>query len=587
MKKIAILILLLVAALLAYSLLTTDEAEVSTLRVSELASAAEEELAAESVTSLHSEYVSNEDLPPEGTRSLFDHLIKEHGSLPYPFDDLLELVASQDAENTAPITALIPNGRSLLKGQANFKHPRIIAAADIRQPESDFSFDQMYRGRLFMGFVEDANEIEVISYNEMAGRFEFQLVKEYGPDLNPQIVYAKRAICTTCHQSGAPIFPVRPWEETNANPAVAELIKSHHPDSSEYFAADLAVPLANPEGIDDMADKGNAIITTQKIWLDGCGDGDRGNACRRGLLKLAFEYLWSPGSFDATSEAVKRQQMLQAKSWPKAGIDLPNGDLANRNPITEKPIGNPYILFIKDLFGMGETAATLTEKSTELGLEEFESLPPLRIEVDPLVPRPAKATYYADSLEGVYGIAQMFSENDVRLLEKHSGYSLDKLTAAIDSNSMRALFEPQPFKRLPVLKALLTEIGVDRLPSSCCDTTEGMSAPVVDGAPPLEISEGSVLNVFETYCFACHRGNPNAKLDFMNGETEAEVLARIKDTSEISEVLDYERFMGTDKAGTLMPPANSRQREKLDKSVAEGGDALQQMQDTMPSLFDF
>lgn len=582
MKKIIISTVLLLLAVVLYSLVGDDEDAVSSLKVSELA-----EFQNQDADSLYGQLVSADDLPPAGTRSLFDHLIKENGSLPYPFDELLAVIAAQDADNTAAITALIPNGRSLLKGQANFKHPRVIAAADIRQPASEHSFDQMYRGRLFLGFVEDANEIEVISYNEMAGRFEFQLVKDYGPDLNPKIVYAKRAICTTCHQSGAPIFPVRPWEETNANPAVAELIKGHHPKGTSYFGADLAVPLANPEGIDDMADKGNAIITTQKIWLDGCGADTRGNACRRGLLKLALEYLWSPGSFDTQSEAVQRQLALQAKNWPEAGIALGNGDLPNRNPITEKPIGSPLVLFLKDLFGVGQTAASLSEKSTELGLAEFESLPPLRVAVDPLVPRPAKAIYQADSLEGIYGLAQMLSENDLRLLEKHSNYSLDKLKAAVDSEALRDLFEPAPFKRIPLLKGLLAAMGVKQLPNSCCDTTADMSEPLVDGAPPLEISDGSVLKVFETYCFACHRGNPNAKLDFMNGDNEAEVLAQIQATSEISEVLDYERYVGTDKAGKLMPPANSRQRHKLERATAVGGNDLQQMLDTMPSLFDF
>jgi hypothetical protein len=582
MKKFVIVLLLALLAVVGYQLLLADDAEVSTLKVSELA-----EQQAQAGDTLHAQLISEDDLPPEGTRSLFDHLIKEHGSLPYPFESLMDLVASQDKNATQPVTVLIPNGRSLLKGQANFKHPRLLAVADVRQPESDYAFDQMYRGRLFMGFVEDANEIEVISYNEMAGRFEFQLVKDYGPDLNPKIVYAKRAICSTCHQSGAPIFPVRPWEETNANPGVAELIKGHHADTDSYFGAPLAVPLANPEIVDDMADKGNAIITTQKIWLDGCGTGEAGNACRRSLFKLALEYLWSPGSFNPASEAVQQHLALQANSWPEKGIALANGDLANRNPLTEKPIGNPFLLFVKDLFGLGETAATLSEKSAELGLTEFEKLPPLRVEVDPLMPRPAKAIYQADSLEGVYSLAQMLSENDLRLLEKHSQFSLASIQAAVDSDALRDQFEPQPFRRIPLLQALLAELGAERLPDSCCHTTEGMSPPIADGAPPLDISEGSVLTVFEDYCFACHRGNPNAKLDFMNGDSEEAVLQRIQETSEISDVLDYERFAGTAKDGKLMPPANSRQRAKLDAAMQAGNDDLQRMQDAMPSLFDF
>lgn len=586
MKKLAISVLVILGIVIAFQQWGGGDDEVSSLKVSELAQAQADAKEAEQ-TSLYDQFVSDEDLPPEGTRSLFDHLIKENGSLPYPFQSLLDLVASQDKDATQPVTVMIPNGRSLLKGQANFKHPRILAAANIRQPNSEHTFDKMFRGRLFMGFVEDANEIEVISYNEMAGRFEFQLVKDYGPDLNPQIVYAKRAICTTCHQSGAPIFPVRPWDETNANPGVAELIQAHHPEQDSYFSAPINVPLANPENIDDMADKGNAIITTQRIWMDGCGAGEAGNECRRSLLKLSLEYLWSPGGFDAQSAKVKQHLKLQARQWPSEGIALGNGDLANRNPLTEKPVGNAFVLFVKDLLGMGETAATLSEKSVELGLTEFEKLPPLRIEVDPLATRPAKAIYAADTLEGIYGLSQMFSDNDFQLLEAASDYKLEPLLQAVDSNEIRGLFQARPFKRIPVMQALLRELKAERLPDSCCHTTEGMSPPIADGAPPLEITEGSVLEVFETYCFACHRGNPNARLDFMNGADEDEVLSRIQATDEISDVLDYERYLGSAKAGKLMPPANSRQRKKLEQSANGGSDHLQQMLDTMPSMFDF
>jgi len=585
MKKLAIIVLLVLGAAIALQFTGGGSDEVSSLKVSELASAKEAQ--SEAAQSLYDQFVSDEDLPPEGTRSLFDHLIKEHGSLPYPFDDLLALIASQDKSNKAPVTTMIPNGRSLLKGQANFKHPRILAAANIRQPDSKHSFDQMFRGRLFLGFVEDANEIEVISYNEMAGRFEFQLVKDYGPDLNPKIVYAKRAICTTCHQAGAPIFPVRPWDETNANPGVAELIQGHHPNRDNYFSAPIKVPLANPEEIDDMADKGNAILTTQRIWMDGCGTAEAGNACRRSLLKLALEYLWSPGSFDPQSQAVQRHLALQAVSWPSEGIRLENGDLANRNPLTEKPVGNAFLLFLKDLLGMGETAASISEKSVELGLTEFEKLPPMRVEVDPLTPRPANAVYGSDTVEGIFGLSQLLSDNDLKLLEAASDYELDKVLEAVDSQNLRGLFQARPFKRIPIMKGLLTALGAERLPASCCHTTEGMSPPMVDGAPPLEISQGSVLEVFETYCFACHRGNPNAQLDFMNGPDEQTVLERIQATDEIVEVLDYERYLGTNKAGKLMPPANSRQRAKLDAAEQQGKNHLQQMVDTMPLLFDF
>ncbi|MGH8459240.1 MAG: hypothetical protein ACRESV_07810, partial [Nevskiales bacterium] len=234
------------------------------------------------------------DLPPQGTRSLFDHIIKENGSLPYPFENLIELIASYDVEGRPPITVLIPDGRSLLKGQANFRQPRIIVAADPRPAPTDAELGPQLRGRLFMGFVEDAAEIEVISYNEQAGRFEFQLVKDYRDGGSPRLVYAKRAICTTCHAGAAPIFPVRPWEETSGQPAIsAAILKARKARAGDsYHGAPLVNPLSAPETIDELTEIGNAIPSLQRVWIDGCGgDAAKGAACRRQMLKLALRYL--------------------------------------------------------------------------------------------------------------------------------------------------------------------------------------------------------------------------------------------------------------------------------------------------------
>jgi hypothetical protein len=67
------------------------------------------------------------------------------------------------------------------------------------------------RGQLFLGFVENAGEIEVISYNEDDGRFEVQLVKGYSSDGERKIVYAKRAVCLSCHQNAHNKLCCRAW----------------------------------------------------------------------------------------------------------------------------------------------------------------------------------------------------------------------------------------------------------------------------------------------------------------------------------------------------------------------------------------
>jgi mono/diheme cytochrome c family protein len=114
-----------------------------------------------------------------------------------------------------------------------------------------------------------------------------------------------------------------------------------------------------------------------------------------------------------------------------------------------------------------------------------------------------------------------------------------------------------------------------------------MSPPQALGVPPLELAAGSPLQPFAQYCFACHRGNPARRLDFMAGKDEAEVLASIKATAAIRDALDWERYRGTDKDATLMPPADSHQRRALEAALAHDPQLLEEMRKVVPALFDF
>ena len=62
---------------------------------------------------LSGKLIPETDLPPEGTRSLFDHLIVQNGGIvPYPYSKLIEMLKEQSPDKTEPISLLIPNGRS-------------------------------------------------------------------------------------------------------------------------------------------------------------------------------------------------------------------------------------------------------------------------------------------------------------------------------------------------------------------------------------------------------------------------------------------------------------------------------------------
>ncbi len=523
--------------------------------------------------SLSTRVIAQGDLPAEGTRSLFDHLITQNDVLPYPFEKLVKLLQDRNPEGGAPVAVLIPHGRSLLKAQADDGHPRLVMAADF-ESGNGASLGFSPRGQLFLGFVEKAHEIEVLSYNEAGGRFEFQLVQNYCAGCVPRIVYARRAICTTCHQGGGPIFPQRPWNETNGQEETAAAIAAARGGSTPYMHIPIKQPLASPERFDQLTDQGNFINVTQRIWLDGCGID--GNDCRRLLLKLALRYADSPGSFDAANADVARLQELQKRHFPARGIAVPESDLPNRDPIGERQglKGWWRSLWTRDI-KPGEGARDNED------LAAFDKLPRLAARFDPLTPRQPKQVLTANDVDGVYGVAALFTDADLKSLGAVSGYDIHRLEARVDALP-EEVFAPRPVVRVNIMRALLAQpVGY------CCLDTHEMSPPVASGVPPLKISKHVVLKEFESHCFACHRGNPAKRLNFMAGASEDEVLDNIRNKSEIRDALDWARYTGTDKASKLMPPRDSVQYQQLKAAGAAGEKSVATMRDTVPSLFGF
>lgn len=525
------------------------------------------------VDSVHASRISSSDLPPAGTRSLFDHLIAQNDGLPYPFEKLVNLVRDQHPSGEMPVAVMIPHGRSLLKAQANDQHPRLLIAADFDAPNKAGALGPIPRGQLFLGFVEQASEIEVLSYNEAAGRFEFQLVQNYCKGCVPRIVYARRAICTTCHQGGGPIFPQRPWNETNGQPETAAAIALARGNDA-YMGVAIRQPLSAPERFDQLTDIGNYFNVTQRLWLDGCGLD--GSDCRRLMLKLALRYADSPGSFDTASADVRQLQRLQARHFPPDGIPVPESDLFNRDPLAERQgikgwWRNLWVRPVKP----GEGA-----KNNE-DLNAFDKLPKLSARLDPLSLRPPKQILKASDLDGVYGLASLFSEADLASLGALTGYDQQRLGTRVEQLP-DALFAAKPFVRIEMMRALLAQPA-----DYCCLDTSDMSLPVASGVPPLKIVKHPELKAFEQYCFACHRGNPAKRLNFMAGASEDEVLASIQAKTEIREALDWARYSGTEKASKLMPPQDSVQYEALKAAQEKDGNTLVRMREVVPSLFGF
>ena len=273
---------------------------------------------------------ADDDLPPIG-RSRFDLLVG-NSPVPYPFDRLIGKLNSQlqlPAGGLSPLKiTFIPLGRSLQRSAAApdfFKFPRVVVAVD-GNAKPGFA---PLRDRLFLGYQEKTGILEVISYNEAAGRFEFQVVRDYRAGAKPQVRYARRALCLACHQNMAPIFARPLWDETSANPAIADLLRASRRDfyGLKLTGTDVAYLIAA------AAERANLFPVWQRIWREGCGAGLRGAQCRRDWLDAALRYALS-GAMPPLGQAQSFEylQSRWARLWP-TGLAIPNPDIPNRDPL--------------------------------------------------------------------------------------------------------------------------------------------------------------------------------------------------------------------------------------------------------------
>jgi hypothetical protein len=341
------------------------------------------------------------DAPPTG-RSLFDHVFVVQGQggprhrLPFPFGELLKAIERRLEPGAASIRfVLIPLGRSLQRSAAApdfFRFPRVVAAV-TGNPYDGSRTDAgiLLKDRLYIGYQEKAAVLEVISYNEAAARFEFQVVKDYRAGATPRVTYARRAVCIACHQNGSPLFARPLWDETNANAEIAERLAVH---ARVVHRTAVRIGVETPYAIDAATDRANLFAATQLLWQRGCG-GDEAAAlrCRAAALQLALRFrLGGSQGVDGAGDAYDRMltpnlAFESRRLWP-AGLKVPNPDVPNRVPV----------------------AAAIDGESPDAVAAPFE----------PLAPRPALEVWPAGPELGVRlvtGLAEFISTADVRRID--------------------------------------------------------------------------------------------------------------------------------------------------------------------------
>ena len=340
-----------------------------------------------------------DNLPAAG-RSQFDRLFAAEGKgkagyeLPFPFAALLARIDAQlERDPASPLPpakrVLIPLGRSLQRTAAApdyFAFPRVVVAAD--SPPHSFPAPFL-KDRLYIGYQEKSAVLEVISYNEAAGRFEFQLVKDYRAGAVPQVVYANRTLCFVCHQNGAPIFSRALWDESNANPQVAALLGA---SGEDFHGIPPQRGVDVPYAVDIAVKRANGFALTQRLWQDGCGAADPlALRCRAGLFSAALRHALAAGrqgAPDGGFGAVLRAEA--ARRWP-GGLAIGSADIPNRNP----------------LHG-------LAKWPEDAALRVAYSNVPARFEA--LLPRPAQEIWRADASDAIErlvgGLAEFVAATD-------------------------------------------------------------------------------------------------------------------------------------------------------------------------------
>jgi hypothetical protein len=495
---------------------------------------------------------------PEVGRSLFDFMVShqtEEGAIydvPFPFEELVNhLVARHNGVSRGeardlprPQVVLIPNGRSLQKEEADLETPRVVVGFS-QHPKRSREIGLSLKDKLFLGFVEKTKQIEVISYNERMGRFEFQIVADYSESGERKVLYVDRNVCIKCHKAETPIFSKNPWDETNANRGVYTALRKSNDELERYL--DFITVTGNkgiPYDLDNGTDRAARLPVLQKFWWQGCrsvnisGYGPRD--CRATMLLMSWARSKAIFLDDLDREVngyrfLTYQQMLsifqQNMSMQDLAFNL--GDIPNRNP-------SGYI----------ESQIQTIEQERDRISQWIENIRQNRTQVpeivlpesQPLVPYTYWGQGQARFAEAfdllVSGLSTMLTPSERRAIPEENLWNEVVLPgfAKVIGQGGRALFGEGPYLKGNTMAALFAAMDIDSVggttpTNSCCAKTNRLP-PVNSGGSGGGGEDGEEdggIALLNRYCAeACH-ATFSGSLGFLkrNGQTDRQLWQQI------------------------------------------------------------
>jgi hypothetical protein len=453
--------------------------------------------------------------------------------LPFPVGKLMEKISLKNSV----VHTMLPFSRSLQRPSSTsydpLLNPRLVFS-------SKHSSTWLERAKIFIGYVREMDQLEVISYNDEAGRFEYQLVKNYST--KPKVFYVNRGKCLSCHQGQAPIFSVPSWDDTNTG-ILGELIaaklgmKTGRTLDSKIVMADKlfgGLPSLDAVGnFDALVRESNEISIDERVWNVGCG---KNNECRLGLL---LSTLARNSESSTKYMAIARKEI---KSSPLAGQNLYSSFLPSTELGALKVIrkyeragnGNSYQNTALNNQAVQEIVANIYKLS---GSKNPANRRLRAFSDDTLIPR---------SLTG-------FTFKDEQIIEKEVKDIEQTLLTMFKEN--HKMFNQSAINKPQIMFAIL-----ERENSSSAKTYEKFldkktAKKILFSGATIPVFKQPELNVFARYCHECHASGLAFPPQFLLG-TEVEVM------SQIDRLSTKIHFKLTNK---LMPP-NKAERDLLHSS---------------------
>lgn len=471
------------------------------------------------------------NIPSIGS-SLFDKIYsKENASgevyynVPYPLDKLV----TQIGMDGNFVHMMFPFSRSL-------QRPKDLSYDPISNPRIVFSPQgdnySITRGKIFFGYVQARDSLEVISYNDEAGRFEYQIVTDYSHD--PKVFYVNRGKCLSCHQGQAPIFSPPGWSDSSVG-IMGRLIDAKRGilgnTREEWIQSLFGVNKTQEQvGIfDELVRESNNISLDERIWVYGCGED---NKCRLGLLinTLCRNSSYTETYLEHTQDVISKSPLLDQRYYSSflTDYDIGASEVVKKYGSLENVVTSPNAILeiIANIYNLAPKDNPATKRTLSLGNKALV--------------RPLSSFLLSD---------QEILNNEIPTVNNLAEILIDLF------NDGSEIFNQNAINKLKIMSTILRKAHSQKAEQYSIWMNKKTPVKQLSDSHFQPIFQTAQLNILSRYCSACHAAGLPFPPQYLLG-TEAEVIHQV---TQLKDKMIYKL------ENNLMPP-NAADREILKNS---------------------